>query len=253
MNTFKSLVALVAIVFSLATVRVIADETVQIIAKGKQLLRTGTSKNDVPMLREAARYFVNAATTSPHKALCYYYASYANFRLVNTAKSEAEQDAFVDEAVKYAEQSLALDDKFADAHALLASCYGRKAKGMLGGMKYGPKASKSMEQALALAPNNPRVLMLNATSLYFKPEMWGGDKQKALEHWQKAAEIFDASPKQQTLQPDWGHEEAYAWIGYAMLESGNTDGAKAAFDRALSLNPDYGWVKYDLYAKLATK
>lgn len=156
------LCATVSITFSTVVAN---DASNDAILKGKQLLQTGTSGNNATTLNEAAQHFVALAGTSQNKSLCYYYAALAHSRLIATTTEEAKQDAYLEEATKYAEQAIAAEPNFADAHALLGSCYGRKAKGVIGGMKYGPKSSAALEKALEFAPKNPRVLLFNAVSL----------------------------------------------------------------------------------------
>ncbi|MGA9364178.1 MAG: hypothetical protein WBW16_07400 [Bacteroidota bacterium] len=41
-----------------------------------------------------------------------------------------------------------------------------------------------------------------------------------------------------------GNEQVYAWIGLAHLDRNATILARKAFEKALEINPDYGWVKH---------
>lgn len=255
--SFKTLVvtavAVIAL-FNAASIQVFAQD--EVIIKGKKMLQLGENRNDAKALTEAQAYFeglMNAQSTAPQKALTHYYAGYAGYRLANTTTNDDQRDAYLDNAMQHLETCVELDKNFADGFALLSGIYGRKSTGMISAMKYGPKASTAGETALKLDPKNPRALILGATSLFFRPAMWGGDKKKAVEQWQRAAQILDDAPTKETAQPTWGHEEAYAWLGQAFADEGNADAARAAYDRALEINPDYGWVKNVLYPKLAKK
>jgi hypothetical protein len=43
------------------------------------------------------------------------------------------------------------------------------------GMTLGPRAGTAMQSALALAPENPRVVLLDAIATYYRPPMFGGN------------------------------------------------------------------------------
>lgn len=220
------------------------------------MLQTAENRNDAAKLIEAQAYFEKLAAGLPadQKALALYYAGYACYRLTNAIQDATQKEALMDVGIKHLEACIGLDKGFADGYALLAGLYGRKAgMGMMNSMKYGAKSSETMQAAFKLAPNNPRAMIMSGSSLYFRPAMFGGDKKKAVELWQRAAQILDGTPKAETPQPNWGHEEAYAWLGQAFADEGNTDAAKASYERALEINPDYGWVKYALLPALAKK
>ena len=48
------------------------------------------------------------------------------------------------------------------------------------------------------------------------------------------------------LQPVWGHDEVYAWIGLAHLDRDERGRARAALEKALEIEPEFGWVRYVL-------
>jgi tetratricopeptide (TPR) repeat protein len=140
----------------------------------------------------------------------------------------------------------------ADAWALLAGCYGR----MMGinpmqGMSLGPKANKAMERATTLAPENPRVWIVSGTQDFYTPSMFGGDKERALEKFKKAARLAEQETVDDPLMPDWGHAEAHAWIGIAHMNAERYDQARTDFQAALDINPDYGWVESTLLQELS--
>jgi len=82
--------------------------------------------------------------------------------------------------------------------------------------------------------------------------LFGGGKEKGFEALKKAAELFDRWRTSDSLQPDWGREQVYAWIGLVHLDRNETILAWKAFEKALEINPDYGWVKYVLMKKVTS-
>lgn len=240
---------------------------------------TAFAQNDEPLLKakadvqkaaiagdatalKAARELAQAAatqTTEPNKkAAALYFVGYANYSLVNLPSEKDTKEQSADAGIAALEEAVKLEPAFADAHALLASLYGQKAAGgMMAGMKYGQKSSVTMERALALQPQNPRILMLEGVSLFFKPAMWGGNKQKALTNLQRACELAEqgSCAAKEAFMPDWGHADVFAWKGvmFARSDEADIDNAKAAYERALQIAPDYGWVKHVLLPKLGAK
>jgi tetratricopeptide (TPR) repeat protein len=103
-----------------------------------------------------------------------------------------------------------------------------------------------------LAPENPRVLLLDAISLYNTPERWGGDKDKAIEQLHAALDQFEDAAPSDPLAPQWGHADAYAWLGIAHLEAGRHAQARKALQQALDTRPGYAWVETVLLPKVAS-
>lgn len=120
-------------------------------------------------------------------------------------------------------------------------------------MTLGPKASGLHTKASTAAPDNPRVALLLGTSLMHRPAFAGGSTEKALEQFRKAEALFKTSVNQAeetSWQPRWGRAEVYAWIGQAELKLGHGDAARAAYEEALRIQPEYRWVKYVLLPAL---
>jgi tetratricopeptide (TPR) repeat protein len=60
----------------------------------------------------------------------------------------------------------------------------------------------------------------------------------------------EQEPADDPLMPSWGHAEAYAWIGLAHMEAERYDDARSAFQTALDLDSDFGWVQEVLLPRL---
>lgn len=106
-----------------------------------------------------------------------------------------------------------------------------------------------MARALAVKPENPRVHLIQGTSLYYTPEQWSGGKEKAKVALEEAVRLY-ALDSPEPAMPDWGHSEAYGWLGWVKLEMGERDAAKSHWDKALEIDPENGWVKFQLMPKL---
>ncbi len=135
--------------------------------------------------------------------------------------------------------------KDAESLALHAACLGLKIGfSPTSGMVLGPRASSLLEEAVALAPANPRVLTFQGVNRLHTPAFFGGGPKAALPVLQAAvkaaqAEAAPADP----WAPAWGKAESLAWLAMAEIEAGELESAKAHVDQALAVDPNYGFVR----------
>ena len=254
-SRFTTILLLLILPFwGLFTPPAVAQEADSLLLQGKELLQQGYNQYNLNQLQEARSLFVRAANGEAHTGLAHYYAGLAQYRALNLAQGDEEQALrFANDAINHLQKATELRPDFAEAHALLSGLYGQKT-GLKPStaMTLGPKANRTMTRAKDLAPNSPRVVLIDGTSDYFKPSMFGGDKEAALKKFERAAQLAQQEEISDPLQPDWGHAEAYAWIGYAHMEAGRTEEARQAFEHALKINPEFGWVKDELLPNLAS-
>jgi tetratricopeptide (TPR) repeat protein len=244
-----------ASIILLAVVSVRAQSPDSLIVQGKAVIANAINQWDATQMQRARAHFERLLAGKQHEALVHYYVGYCDYRLATLYRQQQNSELakkFLDDATTHLEAAVKVDNKSAEAYALLSSCYGQKiGDAPMLGMTLGPKAGMTMDAAINLSPENPRVILLDAIGTYFRPAMFGGDKDKALAGFKRAAELFEKQKNTDPLQPDWGHSEAYAWIGVAYLDKKETAAAKAALDRALAVDPDNGWVKNSLYPRVA--
>jgi tetratricopeptide (TPR) repeat protein len=230
--------------------------TDSLLRRAKTLIREATDKGSLDSLKQARALAERATNGSEHKALAHYYVGLADYRTLNQLPDDAEErrEKMTEDAISHLKRATEVDETMADAWALLAGCYGQM-MGMnpMQGMSFGPKSNKAMENAKKLAPKNPRVWLISGTQDYFTPSMFGGDKEQALRKFKKAARLAKQESVENPLMPSWGHAEAHTWIGIAHMNAERYTEARAAFKKALDLNPDYGWVKHALLPRLDEK
>jgi tetratricopeptide (TPR) repeat protein len=142
----------------------------------------------------------------------------------------------------------------AEAAALHSTILGRLIgiEGGMSGMTLGPKSSQLMARAAKESPRSPRVLLFRAISLINTPRSFGGDPAEGAKVIQQALDAFAAAdPKE--AGPHWGQADAWTWLGMAKRNSGDIAGARVAWEKALAIEPNYGWVKYALLPSLDKK
>lgn len=224
-----------------------------LLTQGISQLTDGATRGHAPTVQQARALFERASASDVRPALSHYYTALASYRLIDLVDDEDRSDVYMDDAQTHLEAALDHRSGWAEANALLALVYGRKAAGgMISGMRYGPKANGAMGRAREAAPNNPRVLLAQGISLYNTPSMWGGDTDEAIARLQEAINRFANTSPTDPLQPNWGHADAYAWLGIAHANDNRPREARTAFENALDIRPGYGWVEHVLMPKLAT-
>ena len=108
-------------------------------------------------------------------------------------------------------------------------------------MTLGPEASELRERALRAEPNNPRVVLQAAITMFHTPPQDGGGPDKAEGELRRALALFDREPTGRPW-PNWGRFDAHAWLGQALAARGDKAGARAEYNLALEQWPNSGWV-----------
>lgn len=175
-----------------------------------------------------------------------YQLALMEYGLLNaTMKDQDEKlfDAYLDGLEDRLEE-LAKDKTYgAEAKALLSSVYGFKiAYSPWRGMMLGGKSSDLLEAAMKDAPNSPIVQKMYAGNQYFTPEMWGGDKDKALAAYLKSNQLFE----QRNDTQNWMYLDNLAWTGIIYQEKGLKAEAKKVWEKALAIEPSFEWVSKGL-------
>ena len=240
-----------AFIFSI-TYPTLAQPADSLIVSGRQMLQAGENANDLDAMYAARATFERALADTGLVAWGHYYIALADYRIAGLLEGESKDPSeHLNAAVEHLKKATEIDPQSAEAHALLSSVYGWQiGLSPMKTMILGPKVGKASRKAKQLAPDNPRVVLSAAISDFNTPEMFGGSKEKGLQGFQRAAELFAQEEPNDPVQPVWGHREAYAWLGIAYQNQGELESARAAFEKALAIDPDFGWVKYWLLPEL---
>lgn len=178
----------------------------------------------------------------------------AQYGLLNSTMKDKDEEMFdnyVDATEDHLEQLTKHHDTRGEAKALLSAVYGLKmAYSPWKGIYLGSKSSSLMDEALQESPESPLVWKLYANSKLFTPETWGGDKREALEAYKKAIYLYE---KRSTTTENWLYLDTLAWLGMAYEKNGDVRAAIETYEKALSTEPDFMWVKNVLLPKAQQK
>ena len=241
-----------------------AQPAASLLTSGKNILQQGVNEGNLDAMYAARATFERALTDKSLSAWGHYYIALTDYRIANYLlaqgkKNKDQASKHLKEAAEHLEEAedITREDAktiAAEVYALLSSVYGRQISlSGIKGMFLGPKSGNLLKKAEQLAPDNPRVVLSAAISAFNTPKMWGGSKERAIEGFQRAAELFSQEKLTDPIHPVWGHSETYAWLGIAYMDRGEEDSAREAFEKALEIDPDNGWVKNDLLPDLKKK
>jgi tetratricopeptide (TPR) repeat protein len=193
-------------------------------------------------------------TITPNDPLLLYYRSLALYRTASIYTGQKKRDEAkraLDEADLLLEQATAKSPT-ADALALRSSVIGLligSSGNPMSGMTLGPKSSRLLDRAKELEPDNPRVWLVSGMSSMFTPKTFGGGTDKAERDLHKAVALFETDHPVPPA-PSWGRADAYIWLGQALQKNDKIDKARAAYQKALELQPRNGWVQNVLLPSL---
>lgn len=217
-------------------------------------IEAANASGDLNRLAGAAAMIDRVLTVTPNDPLLLYYRAFALYRsatLYTGQKKNDEAKRALDEADRLLDQATAKAPT-ADALALLSSVMGLQiglSNNPLAGMTLGPKSANILDRAKELEPRNPRVWLISGMSAMFTPKMFGGGTDKAEQDLRKAITLFDAD-RAVAPNPAWGRADAYIWLGQALQKEEKPADAKAAYEKALEIQPDNQWVRRVLLPSL---
>jgi tetratricopeptide (TPR) repeat protein len=197
-------------------------------------IQYGFYTEDARALGEVVSQLSGAEAEDP---LRHYYVGLANYRLamVVAVKDQKRAREAAARCVSRLEEAVIAKSNFAEGMALQSACLRTLANLTPWKPLAGPKSTGKMEQAVKLAPKDPRVLLLQAL------ENGEGGKVDgpAIVKLKKAAAAFEAERQGVDRTPGWGAAEVYAYLGSGYLDQGDVVNARDALERALLIAPDF--------------
>lgn len=115
----------------------------------------------------------------------------------------------------------------------------------------GPKSVDCAENAMKLDPNNAFACIQYANAQYYMPSIFGGSKTMALDYYKKAKVLMEKNPGS-TVQ-NWNYLSLLTSISQAFVDLNYLQSAKLYYEIILQKEPNFQWVKNELYPQLLTK
>jgi tetratricopeptide (TPR) repeat protein len=219
-------------------------------------IEAANAAGDLDRLSNASAMLDRVLTATPNDRVLVYYRSLALYRSASQymgRKRDDDAKKALEEADRLLEQ-IETKAPASDALALRSGVLGMLiglSSNPLAGMTLGPRASDLVDRAMELDPKNPRVWLIRGMSAMFTPKMFGGGTDRAEIDLRKATELF-AAERPVAPAPSWGHADAYIWLGQALQKGEKIDAARAAYEKALELQPGNVWVQRTLLPSLGS-
>jgi len=211
----------------------------------RRAIEIATAHNDRAALAEVRALLGRALALSPGDALLQHYLGYAHYREAVAALTAGDTRGArtlleaADTLLTRSAERQPMAETFALRSAVLGMLIGTG--NPMAAMVLGPKAGTAMDRAVALGPRNPRVALLRGMSAFNTPAMWGGGMDRARRYLEQAVALY-ADDRPAPPMPAWGEAEAHLWLGRVRQRAGDTAGARAAYARALALQPENRWL-----------
>ena len=146
-----------------------------------------------------------------------------------------------DAGIDAAQIAVSLDPKSSEAHRLLGDLLGRLIpQTFAGGLRYGTRSGREIQQAIALDPKNSEAYIARGVGSLFTPRAFSGSREEAIADLQKALAVDPTS------------DTAHLWLAQVYKQEGKSGEAHQEINAALALDPNRGFSKW-IYAQLTSK
>ncbi len=164
-----------------------------------------------------ANRFERIASAEPKEWLPRYYAAYAYSSLAFMGNDMVQKDQLIDKAAGLLDEAVKIAGENSELMVLDAQVHQARmaADPMSRWQTEGPLFATSLAKAKKMDPNNPRIYVLEGTSLLYTPEQFGGGKKAAKPVLEQAMEKFATFLPEGPLYPNWGQGQAGYMLGEA--------------------------------------
>jgi len=115
----------------------------------------------------------------------------------------------------------------------------------------GGKSISFAKSAMESDPKNPLGFFLYGNILFYTPEFFGGAKDEAMSHYLQALKNMENNPS--WTNNNWNYLNLLTVIATAYYEYNQQDKALIYLQKALKIEPEFQWVKKELYPKFSKK
>jgi tetratricopeptide (TPR) repeat protein len=192
--------------------------------------------------RSDATAMLSGNLPATDKKLVHYAAAYASWESAVQTSNATESRSAVTDALGQLTQAVTLDEKFGEAYILLAAIQAQHARLSEMTVPYDPGVTAALARAQVLDAKNPRLALAQGIAAFLAPRAVGAEPNAAEEALKRAEALFAAGAAG-TTWPNWGRAQTQAWLGQVLAQKGDVAGARQAYQSALTLQPDYVWVK----------
>ena len=174
-----------------------------------------------------------------------YWRAYLNYRAAYLAGEEELDKDRLEACAGRGELAVDRGEKSGETHALLGLCFGQLAgTGMMAGRRYGSKAQSMLDEALMIAPDNPRVLLAAGINDLYTPAQYGGDIDRAARRLEEARRALTqrGNPDDAAWYPAWGMMDIHAHLAIALVQLDRPEDALEVLNDAEEAGLESPWL-----------
>ncbi len=228
----------------LASNSILAEET-------KEIAYKAFLNNSIELWENALKEYELLYFQNKQDSLLLYELTKTQYGLLKTSltlNNREIYDKYKDITLRNTDTLLKLNNKWAEVYALKAGLcgieMGFESENI---MKLGPKASLYLILAMSYNKNEPIVWLEMGCSKLFTPVEYGGSIDEAIECYLKSRKLFEKD--QGSVKHNWYYLSLLNWLGRAYLMDKKFEMAISIFEEALSIEPDFKWIKDVLLPK----
>jgi len=114
----------------------------------------------------------------------------------------------------------------------------------------GSESVAYVNKAFELDPQNIQAIIDKGNILYYSPGIFGGNIDEALKFYIKGSKLIE---KNKDTYQNWAYLNLLTMIGIIYEKKNKLGDAKLIYEKILRIEPNFYWIKADLYPKLLVK
>jgi tetratricopeptide (TPR) repeat protein len=230
-----------------------------LLLEGKRLFQQAKVQHNKTQMLQAHALFERTAVSDPDNWLARYYVALSEYELCIYEMVSDHSDLFaqyIESALDQLNQVTTMKPNWSEAYVLLTNLYGIKIHALqLKGVydqtpALGMKSMEYAQLAIETDTTNPRAYLTMGIIKLNTPKEYGGSAELAHQYITKAIVLYETKATPDPVFPDWGYLEAYAWLGQILEKLEKPEQALQTYQKALRIEPEFAWIKYDLMPKL---
>lgn len=115
----------------------------------------------------------------------------------------------------------------------------------------GQSCSKNVDKALSISISDIQANIEKANILYYSPSAFGGDKTEAKVYYNKAISLFESNSELTT--ENWLYLNLLTKVAQINTDEKKYNNAKTIYEKIMKIEPNYLYVKNQLYPALLKK
>ena len=115
----------------------------------------------------------------------------------------------------------------------------------------GPRSVNYAQKAMQSDINEPLGYIQYGNAFYHMPAVFGGSKTVALDNYKRALNLMERDSE--NLKYDWNYLNLLTAVANIYKEMGRYETARNYYQKILNIEPDFIWVKEQLYPDLLRK